>query len=59
MKHKAQLEIMAQLSNTLLAWQEREGRYLTKAESDGIEKEIRIQADRVAKAMGYTKAWHE
>jgi hypothetical protein len=60
-KHYAQQELMDGISKVLGYWQENLSREETEAlGEDGIEEInelMRQQADRVAKLLGYEKAW--
>lgn len=57
LKTVAQDEIMKMLANTLVSFQE-ESNEFTQVEKQEIEKQIKAQANRVAKMFGYTNAWH-
>lgn len=57
-KHSAQDEIMTQISNTLVSYQNSQS-YLEASDQErlAIETEIKKQADRVAKLFGFEGAW--
>lgn len=60
-KHKAQEQIMTTLANALLSYQETECNIwsdIPVEEQQKVQEEIKKQADRVAKLMGYREAWH-